>query len=263
MPSLFKSKPVPPGPEAVFRRASILKIQAMVALTTPPPDVLKGLMDSWSQADQRGFMDRMSAVSRELEQLLRKSGAWSDATDAERMVVRSRPGELQGQAHMNAAWAAESAACMIWALGYLDAMPPYDTEVGHELLGRLPDGDGPIPRLRLRSAEEIARARDDAESWNWRSRTRQLQEAGRVGGKVAGDYTIEDVIRLTAGKAAEAGMFPAPIGDDFPIFGKPYRAASTDEWRQATSIAMERHKAYNWLCGFAPGNQWDRTPTDT
>jgi len=26
---------------------------------------------------------------------------------------------------------------------------------------------------------------------------------------------------------------------------------------------MERHKALNWLCGFAPGNRWDETPTDT
>lgn len=31
----------------------------------------------------------------------------------------------------------------------------------------------------------------------------------------------------------------------------------------ATSIIMERHFALNWLCGMAPGNRWDETPTDT
>ena len=48
---------------------------------------------------------------------------------------------------------------------------------------------------------------------------------------------------------------------DFPAFGKAYRNLSEDEYEQATSIAMERHLALNWLCGY--DSDWDETPTDT
>jgi hypothetical protein len=64
-------------------------------------------------------------------------------------------------------------------------------------------------------------------------------------------------------KAAEDGAFLAPICDDFPAFGKAYRDLSPDEFSIATSIAMERHRAFNWLSGRAPGNRWTDTPTDT
>jgi hypothetical protein len=29
------------------------------------------------------------------------------------------------------------------------------------------------------------------------------------------------------------------------------------------SITEERHFALNWLCGYAPDNDWDATPTPT
>jgi hypothetical protein len=30
-----------------------------------------------------------------------------------------------------------------------------------------------------------------------------------------------------------------------------------------SSATIERHFALNWLRGYAPGNEWDETPTDT
>jgi hypothetical protein len=68
---------------------------------------------------------------------------------------------------------------------------------------------------------------------------------------------------MASAKAAEDGAFPAVIGDDFPAFGKPYRDLTREEFLGVTSIALERHRAFNWLCGFAPGNKWSQTPTDT
>ena len=41
------------------------------------------------------------------------------------------------------------------------------------------------------------------------------------------------------------------------------RDLTEEEWREVTSIAAERHFALNWLCGYAPGNRWDATPTET
>lgn len=67
---------------------------------------------------------------------------------------------------------------------------------------------------------------------------------------------------LSAERAESDGLFIS-IDGDFPAFGRAYSSISPEEWSIATSIAMERHKALNWLCGFAPGNRWDETPTDT
>jgi len=75
--------------------------------------------------------------------------------------------------------------------------------------------------------------------------------------------TLDDVVGIAAGSAAERGDIPGTIGEDFPVFGQPYRAITDAQWAEARSIAMERHKAMNWLCGDAPRNRWDDSPTDT
>ncbi len=64
-------------------------------------------------------------------------------------------------------------------------------------------------------------------------------------------------------KAAQAGTIPPCMGDDFPVHGKAYRDLSVEQWAQCRSITTERHFALNWLCGDAPENRWDETPTST
>jgi hypothetical protein len=64
-------------------------------------------------------------------------------------------------------------------------------------------------------------------------------------------------------KAASDGLFASPVKSDFPVNGRSYAEISSDEWSRVRSIAMERHKAFNWLCGHAPRNNWEETPTDT
>jgi hypothetical protein len=122
-----------------------------------------------------------------------------------------------------------------------------------------------IKNATLRSADEITKQRDLAELWHWRSRTRQLQESGKMPDTIpgSGGKNINEIIQMAATKAAEDGAFPAAIGGDFPAFNKPYRDAISKEFSRLTSIAMERHRAFNWLCGFAPGNRWADTPTET
>jgi hypothetical protein len=71
------------------------------------------------------------------------------------------------------------------------------------------------------------------------------------------------VVRYVAPQAVKLGFIPNAIGEDFPALGRSYRELSADEWSRLRSIAMERHLALNWLCGFAPGNQWSATPTET
>ena len=68
---------------------------------------------------------------------------------------------------------------------------------------------------------------------------------------------------MSATAAQERGDIAQVFEGDFPAFGKPYHRATSDEYSILTSIAMERHRAFNWLCGMAPGNRWHETPTDT
>lgn len=149
-------------------------------------------------------------------------------------------------------------------------LPTWDTMANHDLLKTIPPPDvaGFIASARLREQSEIDRARDVAELWHWRSRTRQLSEEGRLWPAdeklhAAGFRSFDDVVRFTARSAAKEGTIPAPIDEDFPAKGKAYRDLSEQEWSEVRSIALERHFALNWLCGHAPANRWDETPTDT
>ncbi len=158
----------------------------------------------------------------------------------------------------------------MWALGLIPAMPPYDSRFTPEIMkqGGIVDKAAFINSARLRADKEIDTARQTVELWNWRSRTRQLQEqkypyTPTEPMKKAGMNTLEDVIRITAQTAGNDGLLPPPISDDFPARGKAYRDLTADEWSEVRSIAMERHFTLNWLCGHAPGSQWDSTPTGT
>ena len=59
----------------------------------------------------------------------------------------------------------------------------------------------------------------------------------------------------------ERGLLPSPLRGDFAAFGTGYRELTAAQAAEAFSIAYERHRALNWLCG--EGRDWDDTPTDT
>ena len=49
----------------------------------------------------------------------------------------------------------------------------------------------------------------------------------------------------------------------FPPWENPTATFLLREFAILTSIAQERHKALNWLCGFSSSGRWTDTPTDT
>ena len=59
----------------------------------------------------------------------------------------------------------------------------------------------------------------------------------------------------------EDGLLPAPLRGDFPAYGTVYRQLAAPQRAEAYSIAFERHRALNWLCG--EGRTWDDVPLDT
>jgi hypothetical protein len=181
---------------------------------------------------------------------------------AEQAVFAKPLGKWEPQEVLDGSWRKESLGILLWALNQIDTLPPYDQEfpddVHLEYLGWLRPISEFTSRVRLRPSQEIGAARDISGLWHWRSRTTQLQRE-RV--KLPKAYDVKMIIRMAAEKAYEQAAIPRPVGGDFPAFGKAYARLREQEYSLATSIAVERHFALNWLCGYS--EDWDQTPTDT
>ncbi|MGO9599486.1 MAG: DUF4272 domain-containing protein, partial [Isosphaeraceae bacterium] len=189
----------------------------------PPPDLTPTILDGWSDDDRDRFIQKFDQVSRSMRDSLESSGLWADTSPQERAFFETRLLDRTMQQFLSAAWSMEALACCLWAIGLLPEIPPYDAQ--SSVLDRVPKGD--VSELgESRSAAEIERARSVAELWHWRSRTRQLQDQGHTMPPLPDGHTIDDIIRLAAEKAADAGDIAASCGGDLPAYGKPYRELS-------------------------------------
>jgi hypothetical protein len=197
--------------------------------------------------------EKREAFVRELDvKWSRHLGFWADQAVAEgvspkeRAIVAGGIGGMTAAQEVACSWRREAVQALMWALGKIDVLPPYDTMALEGLLKDVPTKEvgAFIEGAQLRPVREIEKARSAAELWHWRSRTRQLITRG-------------EVLRATE------GLFPAIESEDFPVRGIAYRDLSLSEWKDVSSVTVERHFALNWLCGRAPGNRWDETPTGT
>lgn len=254
----------PPSGVDVARRAAIVKFQFIHVATTPPRELVAQLSAEWSDSDRNEFSAALEENRREVVDTLRSSGLWEDTSESERAIFECPALELTERQIIDTSWRAESLGCLAWALGLLDRLPAYDTQIDPQLvIPLIPVEDiGAFVRgAVLRETGEIERARDIAELWHWRSRTRELVEEGHTPPR--GQPELDQIVREVVPRAAADGLIPTPIDGDFPVLGRAYRDLPPDEWASVQSIAMERHFALNWLCGYAPGNEWDETPTHT
>lgn len=246
----------------------MLRHVIVYALTSPPRDTLDDMMKSWSPEKRADFgrdsdakRDEYWAVPGSFRKFLTP---WETAFAKTTMITMS------AQQQIDATWRLESFQVLLWSLGLIGELPCFDVQASDDLLKGFPPEDPRefVANARLRPSNELQAARDLAELWHWRSRTRELLERGdpfpaspEMG--QAGIRSYDDIVRLTARHAASDGKIPVAIDEDFPARGKAYRDLSADEWAEVRSITMERHHALNWLCGHAPSNRWDDTPTDT
>jgi hypothetical protein len=189
-------------------------------------------------------------------------GIWNALSAQERTLLEKRIGTWSTQEIANGQWRAEGLGVLLWALGAIQPLPPYDKPMsdGDFLNAFLPDPHRSlefVEKAALRDGREIVRTRGVAELWLWRARTTQLQLTGTAPPK---GWTFDKIIGLAVEKASGDGFF-VPINGDFPAHGKAYRKLSQDEWEEMRSIAQERLYALNWLCGYA--TNWDQVPTGT
>jgi hypothetical protein len=247
-----------------MKRGIILKYILVTGLAAPPIDVLRSISTQWTPEERTRFEAENAQRSMQNVNHLKAAGLWRDVEEDEKRFLQAEVDQITAQQRIDAGWVAESIMCLLWALQLLPKIPPYDQEASPELVNALPATSikDLVEQARLRPQEEIKKQRDIAELWHWRARTRRLQEEGHLF-QLPGSYTIEQIIERAAIKGAQDWDFPKPIESDFPALGKPYRDLSFEEFATLTSIAQERHKALNWLCGLSPSGRWVDTPTET
>ncbi len=246
-------------------RRLILTHVFVKARATPPAELISRLLAKSNDEEKAKFVSRFQTTFAAQQENIRTQGLWELACDDERLFFQTGVLETTMRQRIDASWLVESIVCLDWALGRIEQIPSYDQEAVPESI-KFQHGERArdlIEQASLRPAAEIDAQRDLSELWHWRCRTRMLLETKRIPAALPNGTPMAELIRMIAVKVSEDGLFDSPIGNDFPTFGKPFREATEEEFISLTSISQERHKAFNWLCGYAPGNRWNETPTDT
>jgi hypothetical protein len=162
---------------------------------------------------------------------------------------------VAGAEDADAVWRGEALGTLRWALGLVDALPPYDEPFDHHAEAQA----DVIAAAQLRPVGEVDAARRTARLWHWRARTALLHAEERL--PLPTQWaSVDQLVAATAMRGAEEGLLPPPLRGDFGAFGKAYRQLDEEQRALALSIAAERHYALEWLCGTS---HWDDVVTDT
>lgn len=260
---------VRPSTEQVVRRLVILQSVYAAGYFVPPADVVEGLRTSKPAAE---FLEILGVAQGYFDKRwdpMREEPLWGDLSLDEREFMVTPVEKVTERQLTDAFWRIESAQALMWCLGMIESIPPYDTRANDAIL-RTPSFD--VAKIfsdgKLRSASAIDAAREEAELWHWRSRTRELIESGTFPADhpMFSDQpydSLDGIVRLVARKLGEETPSKPTIHEDFAARGKAYRDLTDAEWRDVRSITIERHLALNWVCGYAENNRWELTPTGT
>lgn len=215
------------------------------------------------QRDRSGRQGWSNMLQR-LSLWLKTEGVLPHQSAAEKKLMAKPLGRWKETQAFEMTWRTEALAALLWALGKLPAMPSYDKRVDSQyVFGHVPvlePVQGWLRGVRLRARAKLDAECDVAEYWHWRARTEMLRRQGFV--PPDGD-TFEACIRRAAESALKKKIIPKVVRGDAPILGKSYGKLTDAQYADAHSVAVERHCALNWLCGYSDGGDWDTTRTDT
>jgi len=261
---------VRPTSKQAYARLMVLKYVVAHSISTPSKPVLSQVFEKWSEAERREFDSRCQARAEANVAKMHELRLWKHASPKEQLFLQSFGSQMDAHIHEAAAWRMECAGMIMWALGLIDRWPKIDAETSPDLLKSIL-----VKKVRflskhpkLRPPQEMCSKRDLMEFWHWRVVTRRLIEEKAPfepdeNMKRAGLNTLDEIVRFAAKSGHERGDLEETLDEDFVFRGKPFRDLSGEEYRIAASIITERHYAFDWLCGMAPGNRWDETPTHT
>ena len=213
----------------------------------------------------KSIEDTAAKIARQVAGAAEKFGFLNQFSPIEAAMISTPFSKLEDQMLVNATWRMEAFQAILWSLQLIGNLPPYDEQAGDDLFKilHLEQFEAFAASAKLRDSGELEKARSFAELWHWRSRTRQLIEKGEPFPEMPQFKSYDEIVRFTAKATKEEGSLQEIIEEDFPAKAKAYRDLTDREWSEVESITAERHFALNWVCGHAPHNRWDETPTGT
>lgn len=197
----------------------------------------------------------------DLASWLQAEGLWSHATTYEQRLFAADVAQLGASEVDNASWLSESLIVLAWSLNLIDAIGAY-SEAGDPRAGfvALPvpwdKTRSSIQQATIRPLTVLARERERAELWHWRAAVAiELDQTPK-----SRRPELLAVVAEVASEAHTASLLSRPRDGDFPVGDDPYRDLEREALDEVTSVAAERYRTLNWICGF--GATWDDVPTD-
>lgn len=174
---------------------------------------------------------------------LKKSNIDDELEPDEWKVIQRPLGKLDPRSHVNSTWRLEGLCMLAWALGKFEIPPPDQLVEVHHLWRSLGLLDDEVTRQlldnpTLRSSEELDEMRKIHLALHWRLRNFKLDPE-------AMDFE-EFAAKCWFGPLSIDGV--KLVEGDLSLFEKRIDEATEDELSLASSIAVERHMAINWLC---------------
>jgi len=259
-----------PNANDVYRRLMVLKYLISHSYRSIPSQYAKNVFDSWTATQREDFEREVESEKAFIISSMKGFDVWDYATESEKDFISTLGSKINKRSQVAASWRIEAVAALMWALNLLDKFPDINEQASTDLLPKVEIKKIEIVSngLALRPPDEISKARRIMELWHWRINTRRLIEDNYEfhpddNMKENGISHLDDIVKKTAKSAYLNGDIKEIIEEDFVFKGQPFRDLDNTEFNEATSIIIERHYALNWLCGYAPKNNWDETPTDT
>ena len=182
-------------------------------------------------------------------------------TDREAQILMAPIGDLPVQTRLDCSWLLEPLGVLLWAMAKSKLLSPFDTPYTYDTVARLPidnefEVQAFVRRATLRTEPVLRETRTVCELWGWRVRAEQLRREG------VEPWVRDDALKAfaaTVGFAIHQELVEGEgDGTDLIALGRPVSRLSDDELSNVNSIAMERLRAMNWLCGIE--RNWDIMP---
>ena len=189
-----------------------------------------------------------------LEKWVQEEGLSPQMVREERSLLNKSWGEWNADEMTAIAWRIEGAAVLLYALGKLalphDSLQPVASHEVQSCTSLLPPHAELLDGIRPLPPADIEHFRKAMGIWRWRART-ELQH--RRGADAATGEPYEKLVGRAAARAEKAGFITAVEGD-FGLHGLPFAKLSENNLRTQATVALERGRAADWLCGQAG---WD------
>ena len=174
----------------------------------------------------------------------------------ERQLIATPFGELAQKDRVNAGWLSEGLAILTWALGKTQ-LPNFDEQCDPQetanSLGFLAAREETVLHIpTLRPIEELKEYNEFIYNVHWRVRDYSIRP---------GPYDFEALAWKAWGiPVLRHGL--KIVDKDIALEGVPLSQVPEAAFRGLSSITRERHRASNWLVGYASEDFYE-VPTDT